>query len=235
MKTHHAGALLLAIGLATGPVRAEWTGEAGFGLVSASGNTDSRSVSGTLALAREAGRYENHLNADIHRASTDGEESADRRAVGYKLDLKFDTRLYGWVSLRWENDQFANIDSRATLGSGIGVKLLTGPIHELAVEAGVGSHKTTYIDATPQDRGAVGIFALAYTGRLNENLTLRQRIGVEAGGDNTAVTSNTGVKVKMTKAFSLGISHLIKHNTDIVGALGKKRDSLTTVNLVYSF
>ena len=117
----------------------------------------------------------------------------------------------------------------------MGYKLLPGPVHTLDVEFGLGATRTSFVDSSADQSGAVGIAALNYVGRINDNVTLSQRLSAEAGSDNTLLASTTGLKVKMTDAFSLGLSHLIKRNSDIVGANGDKTDSLTTVNVIYGF
>ena len=81
----------------------------------------------------------------------------------------------------------------------------------------------------------MGLLALNYVGRLNAQVTLGQRLGMESGAANTLYTSTSSLKVKMSDAFSPGLSHAIRFNSDIVGALGKKRDAVTTVNLIYGF
>jgi len=86
----------------------------------------------------ERGRYKHNLSGELFKASTDGADSADRLALGYKLDRSFDERLYAWGSLRRDKDRFANIDARTTLGAGLGYKALSGPVHELNLEAGGG-------------------------------------------------------------------------------------------------
>lgn len=227
---------LIGLGLACpGTVRAQWEGEAGLGIVRATGNTTSESLSGTATLSRESVPWRHHLTADFYRARTDDVDTADRLSLGYKIDRDFGERRYGWVSLRWDEDLFANLDSRYVLGVGIGHKVLVGPVHTLDLEAGFGANRIDYIDATPIERGAVGIVAANYRRRLNDQLTFTQRVSAEGNRDNVLLVSNTSLKVKMTSTLSLALSHLIKHNTDIVGAAGTKTDVLTTINIVYSF
>lgn len=220
--------------LVTSQTYAQWSGQAGLGVVAASGNTDNRSISGTLGLAKQSGQYKHNLFADVYKAKTNGVESADRFMLGYKADRKISERLYGWGSLRYETDSFADIDRRLVGGVGVGYKVLLGPVHNLDVEGGIGYQTTNFISATPKSSGAIALLAANYAAKMSDTLTFTQRLALEAGSDNKLLTSITGLNVKMSDVLSLSLGYTIRRNSDIVGARGKKSDNITTINLVYA-
>ena len=220
--------------MVTSHAYAQWTGEAGLGVVAASGNTDNRSISGTVGLAKQSGPWKHNLFADVYKAKTDGVESADRFMLGYKADRNFTDRVYGWGSLRYETDSFANIDRRIVGGVGVGYKVLLGPVHTLDLEGGIGYQTTNFVDLSPKSSGAIAILAGNYAAKMSDTLTFTQRLALEAGSDNKLLTSITGLNVKMSDALSLSLGYTIRRNSDIVGALGKKSDNITTINLVYA-
>ncbi|MGB7181728.1 MAG: DUF481 domain-containing protein [Burkholderiaceae bacterium] len=218
-----------------GPAIAQWKGEAGVGLVSASGNTDNSSISGTVALSNQGPVWKHNVFADIHKAQTDGVDSANRLMLGYKADRAINERTYLWGALRMETDDFADIDRRLVGSVGAGYKVLLGPVHTLDVEAGVGYRTTNFISALPKSNEAVFILGANYVGKLTDTVTLSQRLGLEGGKDNTLLSSTTALNVKMSTNLSLSLAYIMRRNSDIVGARGKKNDSLATVNVVYSF
>ena len=77
-----AAVLAVLAWLTTSPAHAQWKGEAGLGVVRASGNTESDSLSGSVALSRESGRLRHNLAAELYQASTEGVDTADRKALG---------------------------------------------------------------------------------------------------------------------------------------------------------
>lgn len=220
--------------MVTTQAHAQWTGQAGLGIVSSSGNTDNRSISGTLGLGKQAGLWKHNIFADVYKAKSDGAEKADRFMLGYKADRNFTDRLYGWGTLRYETDSFAGIDRRLLGGVGVGYKVLLGPVHTLNVEGGLGYQTTDLNTGGPKISGAVALFGLDYAARMSDTLTFTQRLALELSSDNKLLVSNTGLNVKMSDALSLSLGYTIRRNSDIVGALGKKSDNVTTINLVYA-
>ncbi|MEZ5738352.1 MAG: DUF481 domain-containing protein [Burkholderiaceae bacterium] len=226
--------MLLLAGL-SGPALAQWGGSAGLGLVVAAGNAQSQSVNGTANLARQVGQWKHHLSADVHRAKEGGIESADRLQLGYKADMTLTERLYGWGSMRYESDRFADIDRRLAGLAGVGLHTLRGPAHWLDLEAGRGYRRTTFASAMPDSHEAVGTLAANYEYRFNPTTSLTERLSVEAGQDNTLLAAITGLKVKMSDRLSLSLTYAVRRNSDFRGALGDKSDMLTTLNVVYGF
>jgi putative salt-induced outer membrane protein YdiY len=235
MKKTLLAATLISGLIVSGPAVAQWKGEAGVGLVNASGNTDNSSLSGTVGLSRQGELWKHNIFADIYKAQTDGVDSADRMMLGYKADRTLNERTYAWGALRMESDEFADIDRRLVGSIGLGYKVLLGPVHTLDVEAGLGYRITDFITATDKSKEAVGILAANYTGKLTDTVTLTQRLALEAGKDNKLLSSTTGLNVKLSSNLSLALAYILRRNSDIVGARGKKTDSLTTMNVVYSF
>jgi putative salt-induced outer membrane protein len=221
--------------MVTSHAHAQWTGQAGLGVVASSGNTDNRAVTGTLGIAKQSGLWKHNIFADAYKAKTDGVESADRFMLGYKADRNFTDRLYGWGSLRYETDSFADIDRRIVAGVGVGYKVLLGPVHFLDLEGGIGYQTTNLIAATPNKiNGAIVLAAANYEAKLSDTLSFTQRLAIEAGSDNKLITSTTGLNVKVSDVLSLNLGYSIRRNSDIVGARGKKSDNVTTINLVYA-
>jgi putative salt-induced outer membrane protein len=212
-----------------------WSGKAGIGAVVARGNTNNSAVTGQVDIARKSGRLTHTFLADVHQARAEGVDTADRLLLGFKVDRELNERCYVWGSLRYDSDAFADIDERQTASLGLGYRLLLGPTHKLSLESGVGWRATTFISALPDTQDVPVNLALAYEGRFNDNVRLTQRLSAEVGKDNTLYASTTDLNVKMNGHLSLSLIYGIRRNTKIAGTLGKMTDSLTTVNLVYSF
>lgn len=69
---------------------------------------------------------------------------------------------------------------------------------------------------------------------LTANTSLVDTLLVEAGSDNTFAQNDIGVAVSINEALALKAGLQARHNTDVWPTV-KKTDTLTTLNLVYSF
>ena len=75
---------------------------------------------------------------------------------------------------------------------------------------------------------------MSYENQLTATTKLVDKFAAEAGADNTLLANFIGVEVKMTTALALAVGLDARYNTKPPAPL-KKADTLTTVNLVYSF
>lgn len=222
------------------------TGELGFAL--SRGNARSENLNARLAFARETERWKHDWYATAMRAKGeatgdfdgDGVEetrydlSANRYELGAASGYKFDDRNYLIASGRYENDDFAPFEYQATLAISYGRRIIDGERTRLLAEVGPGYRRARDADTGVVDSQAIlrGLFDFSH--RLTDNTVLGNRLLVEAGSDNTFAQNDLGVAVAMNEAFALKAGLQLRHNTE-VGAGTKKTDTLTTVNLVYSF
>ena len=83
------------------------------------------------------------------------------------------------------------------------------------------------------------VAGLNYEYAVTSTTKLVDKFHMEAGSDNTLLTNFAGVEVKMSDKLALSAGYDVTYNTDPpVGPLGftyKKTDTVTTLNLVYSF
>ena len=69
---------------------------------------------------------------------------------------------------------------------------------------------------------------------LTENTKLVNTFLLESGSDNTFLKNDFGVAVAMNASLALKAGLQARHNTDVAPGI-KKTDTLTTMNLVYTF
>ncbi|MGH1358567.1 MAG: DUF481 domain-containing protein [Burkholderiaceae bacterium] len=217
------------------PVMAQWSGSVGVGVINASGNSRSSSANALIELEKASATWTHQFQSELYRARSDGDEEADRFALAYKARRAIGDSWYGWGSLRAEQDQFANIDRRFAAVLGAGRHLLTGPVHSLDAEAGLGWRKTVLLGEAADSTAAIGTLGLSYEGVLSETVRITQKLSAESGKDNTLLLSTSGLRVVISDRLSLVLKHAIRRNSDILGDLGKKTDSLSTVTVAYEF
>jgi len=214
---------------------AQWEGETGVGLVRATGNATESSVSGMADLSYAVKPWTHNLLGDYYRSAEEGEPTQDRASIAYKADRELGGAWYGWGAIRYERDEFADIERRWATLLGIGYKFLNSEAHKLGAELGVGRRDSRFVSPRAVSKETVASLGVNYKGKLSETVSLSQRLLVESGEDNTLLSSTSGLTVQMSERLAFNISYSLRKNSDIPGPRGGKTNSLTTVNLLVTF
>lgn len=225
--------------LVSGTGHAEWKGEAELGVSSSTGNTEATVANGRINADREALRWLHNLFAEAYYAEDTGTRTAERYALGYRPRYFLTDKDYAFGILRYDQDQFSAIDNRFSEVLGYGRQLLDNETHKLEAEIGVGARQTEYV-ASPDtadlaENEALGFLGAKYEGRLSEHSKLSEALRIEFGEENTFIESVTGLTMTIVGNLSSKITYTVRYNSDIVGARGEYTDTLTGVNLLYSF
>ena len=241
-----SAALLLAVpalGAAEG-----WTGTGELGLAVARGNSESENLNTKLEFVNE-GRGWTHtfgFAAVRARAEVDGdfdgdgveesrlELSANRFQLTASSAYHVSERA-SWVgALRHEDDDFSTYERQSTLSLGYGYKFIDEEALGLSTELGPGYRLATRRSDGEDENEAIFRGLLAYRHALTPTTTLENKLLVEAGGDNTFAQNDFGVSVAMNSRLALKAGLQLRYNSDTEPGI-ESTDSLTTVNLVYSF
>ncbi|MDZ7829324.1 MAG: DUF481 domain-containing protein [Halofilum sp. (in: g-proteobacteria)] len=212
----------------------EVSGTLGVGALSASGNTESRSVNVDVAaqVAYEVWRHK--LQVSGYQASEDGTDTAERFKGSVQSDYRFSERSYLFANGSYESDKFGAFDRQASVSAGLGRRVLETPSLSLDLEAGAG-HRVSEPDGT-NDRDGEGIARL--NGELawdfSESGRFTQELEVISGSSNTATESISAVRSKLTGDLSWRLSHTIVHNSDVPSGT-EKTDTFTALAVEYAF
>ena len=225
-----------------------WTGTGELGLALARGNSRSENLNAKLAFGREteawkhgwyaaAMRAKGEVTGDFDGDGVDEERyelNANRYELGASSAYKFDERNYLSGSGRYEDDDFSPYEYQATVALSYGRKLVDAERTTLLGEIGPGYRRARDAGTGVVESDAILRGLLDFSHRLTDNTQLFNRLLVESGADNTFAQNDFGVAVAMNESFALKAGLQLRHNSE-VGAGTRKTDSLTTVNLVYSF
>ena len=236
----------LSLGFATllciqGAVAEEdsFKGEGKLGLTNTSGNTETQTIVGNLKLGYTMFKWEHEAKLETLRA----EDGQNLTAERYSLDLQSDYKLpnkisYLWGNFRYEDDKFSGYNYQTALTVGYGHKVIDTARTKLDLEAGVGIRKSELkAGSEPNDdldREPIARFGLDYSQEISSNLDFTQNFLVETGSENTHLESRTGFNVKIVGNLKMGLSLDINHNTEVPPGT-EKTDTITAVNLLYSF
>lgn len=252
-------ALALAMAAAAAPAFAEdapvdpqpaasWNATGELGFASARGNARSESLNLRLALGYETERWKHGWHAAALRAKGevsgdfDGDGVAEKRyrvnANRYELGVsnayKFDERNRLAGSARYENDDFSSFEYQGTMALSYARTLVDSERTQFNAEIGPGYRRAREVDTGVVESDAILRGLLDFSHQLTGNTRLVNRLLVEAGEGNTFAQNDLGVSVAMNESFALKVGLQARHNTTAAEGI-RGTDTLTTVNLVYSF
>lgn len=255
-RMHARNALALATALAViapfamaqDEPAAGWTGTGELGLALARGNSKSENLNTKFNFINEDDQWKHQFNFAALRAKGevrgdfdgDGEVesafrlNANRYAAGASSALKMNERAYWVGALRYENDDFAAYESQTTFSLGYGYTAIKNDTTSLSLEAGPGYRRAKRADTGQTENDTIVRGQIDFTHQLTDNTELGNLLLVESGSDNTFIQNDLGLKVAMNSKLALKAGLQVRNNSDVAPGTDKT-DTLTTVNLVYTF
>ncbi len=210
-----------------------WSGSVGLGAVVTSGNSDTSNLSADATAKLDRKTWRHKFEAAAMLAENNGDKTAERYLLGYKVDYKLDTRSYLFTALRAEFDKFSGYDEQLSATVGYGYRVIETAADTLDLEIGAGMRQNKF-DNGDTESGTVGRAALDYIHRFSETAQFRQGILVLGGENNTSVDSVSAIRANLVSSIAMEAALKIKHNSDPVGDK-KETDTITSISLVYGF
>lgn len=231
-----------------------WSGSASLGALFTSGNSDTTNVNGSASVSKQIDVWRHTAFGSTYTAESNDEETANRFDLGYKIDRQFNDTMYGFGRLRYDSDDYGNIDGRFSGVVGVGKRLIDDGKMSLSGELGIGAHQTEFIVdpgaettttvtevdgdipevtvASSDADGAVLYGGLNYSNIISDNLTFNSVLSVEAAEVNSLVVWDNSLNVLLSDRISLSLGLLTRTNSDIGDAF-EATDTATRVNIVY--
>ncbi|NLG58683.1 MAG: DUF481 domain-containing protein [Gammaproteobacteria bacterium] len=223
------------------------TGELGFAMTR--GNRRSENLNTRLHLVQEDARSKHQLTVSALRAKADvtvvGDDgtsqtvyqtSANRYQIGGSTSIKVDATHNWFGAARYERDDYAVNDYQGTFSFGYGHHFFNDDDTFLLLEVGPGYRRAREAQTQEVNSDYIVRSLLDFGRNLTPNTRLSNTLLVEAGDDNTFAQNDLGLTVAMSDALALKAGLQFRHNTEVDTAAGRKNtDTLSTVNLVYTF
>lgn len=223
-----------------------WSGAVSLGYADASGNSESSALNARAEARYDKERWHHIFGGTVVSAKQKpiGEEkrtTTEAYWLGLKTQYDLTARYYVFGALDWYKDRFSAYDHQAYETAGLGVRLLTGPVHTLDLEAGAGFRQAELQNGEDQDEG-VGVLRGIYLWQISENASFAQSAGVLYGSDNTYFESLSEVKAGIVGNLNMVLGYTIKRNSDVEPdttvtppRVPDKTDRYLTVSLEYRF
>lgn len=229
-----AASFALALVLASSAHADPWKGKGEAGIVSSSGNTDSQSFNLKLGMTKVQDLWKHALDMSYLQTSANGVTDANRFVGTWQSNYNFRARTFAFGAARYDHDEFGGFLYQASISGGLGYKFIDTDTVKFSGQAGVGYRKLEENVTHDTSSGAVFVGGLNYEWAITTTTKLTDKFTVESGSDNTLLTNFVGVEVKMSDKLGLAAGYDVTQNTKPPPGK-KKTDTVTTLNLVYSF
>ncbi|GLS83299.1 DUF481 domain-containing protein [Paraferrimonas haliotis] len=216
-----------------------FSAEVEFGLQVTSGNTTASSVNGRTKLIYETDDNKQEGNLRAYFASDSEKTTAEQYQVQFQSDHKFSDGdyLYGRGDLSW--DTFGSFTKQYIVSTGYGFDAIKTRKSKLSFEAGPGyryslPNVSTEVPDPHPTREIIFRAASKFEQKLQQYTTLNADLTTEVGQENTVTTLDLSYKNLFFRDWALKVGLFVRHNK-VVPADSKRTDTVTTINLLYTF
>jgi putative salt-induced outer membrane protein len=237
------GAFQEALALFEGPDRSPWSGSIEFGGFYSSGNTDRKGLNIAANAVRETPDDKFAVHFHNLYAEESGERTTNEQYLSMREDLKFDP-WYAFVLLSFERDEFEEINLRAMLSPGVGVKIFDGPDFRMSAEAGPTltfvDYKDDFFDDPDEDTSQYYIearAALHAEWNILGDALLYQDLAYFPNfseGGECRVISETGFSKPLSESLVFKIAAINEYNSMLENPQ-KNHDLKVIASLIFKF
>jgi putative salt-induced outer membrane protein len=229
------------------PPQGVWMGKGQFGFLDSRGNSDAESINGNVDMTRYDGDWKNEAYVGGLYGKSSSVVSAERWETRMQSNYTFTDGIFAFGGLRFEHDMFDGFQYQASVTGGVGDKFINTADTKLIGQIGVGYRRLRpelifrdpdgvvtsreLQDATGEAIATVGV---DFSHALTKTTVLTDKFLMESGSDNTLLHDEVAVNVKMSDKLALSVGYGVTDNTNPPPTI-KKVDTVTTVNLVFSF
>jgi len=217
---------------------AKWSGNAELGFIETSGNSDTQSLNGKFAVARERGDYKIGLKTEALTSKENGDTSKEKYTAELKTEYSLGDFDYLTSNIHYEDDRFSGFEYQYTLSAGYGYRAWNDENGKLDLEIGPG-YRRSVLDQRDEDGEkvedeAVGRAALNLEVNIGDNAKFTEVITIEGGESNVIYKSDMGLQSTLVGALAMKINYQVKY-TEEVPEDTENTESQVGVTLVYSF
>jgi putative salt-induced outer membrane protein len=213
-----------------------WERKAELSLVATGGNTDTQTVGAGASLVWRPSPWTTEAKVAFVRSEANDELTARSFAADLRQARAITERVDAFGRFGYLSNEFAGIDARSTIDGGIAYKLLTGPVHTLRVDGGLGYSREARI--TGEDLAfPLANFGSAYKWQISRTADLTEAVLFTQSldeGEDRRFSNAFALTAALTRLLSLKLSHELKFvNVPVVPF--EKTDTLLSMALVMSF
>ena len=216
------------------PPRWERKGEVSF--VATGGNTDTQTLGLGSSIVWRPAPWTTEARVAFVRSESNDALTAKSLLAEVRESRALNERLEAFGRLGYLTNEFAGIDHRTVIDGGVGYKVLTGPVHTLRLDGGVGFARETRVTGEGLSDPIANLGA-GYKWQISKTADITNATlftaSLDAGSD-WRFGNGIAVTAALTDLLSLKLSHDMKFvNKPVPGF--EKTDTLLSFALVAKF
>ena len=234
--------------LSTTPAKANeesrsWDATAGLGISLTSGNTDTTSVTTNILVTQYLELWEIEYKFDGIKQENEGVSTADNKNYAVKGQYKLENETdFLFIEGKRKEDKFGAFAETNTFTLGYGQQLYQS--EDLLIRANIGPGYTTYEYNKTEDNQVIEKdsssivhvggnlkWNISETADFNQSVFLDQQLSDDK---NLLIVSQSTLGARINGSLKMTLDVKITNNSDVQEGK-KKTDTITSVNLVYSF
>jgi putative salt-induced outer membrane protein len=219
--------------------QAPWKTRIELSYVTASGNTDTQTLSGKLGAKKEEEIHRYYLKGTVLNAEGRGEETANKLLLDGRWERVLRERLFGFVTASYLKDEFSGYDYRMAGGPGLGYDLVRTEEHKLkCLISAVYSYDKFSEDDKSSDSYISRKVAIEYEWQVLQNLRFKENADYLVSFEDTDkyfINSETALEVKVDGSVSFGVSYTIAYQNKPPFPDIEHTDKVFLVSLIIDF
>ncbi len=208
----------------------EATASAGFLAQTGNSKSSSLSVAANMTWFKQSMAYSFWGNAANH--SSQDQRSSETYLLGARARYNLTPEHYLFSQASWLSDRFNGYKGRSIFTLGYGHQILSGPVHTLRAEVGPTFRYDQY-SAGGNKKNLMLYGGLGYQWQMTQTTQFIQALSILAG-ENTTITSETGLQLAINEQLSLKLVYNVNWNKNPPASAPKKIDTKTSILLSYS-
>ena len=214
-----------------------WTGSAGAGLATTSGNSDSSNINAAYELKRDTGGPILFRSSALFLYGKSQDVlTSDRLSLDARLERKLSTRASAFGQIQYLRDEFKSIDYLVAPTVGLAYALFKNERTEFVVDGGVGGVWEKNPDLDTDLDGALTA-GQKFSHKISDRTELTEKvIGLWKMDDfgDALYTFGAGIAASITAATQLKFEVLDTYKAQPLPGI-EKNDIATIVSFVYKF
>ena len=210
-----------------------FSGQAAFGYLATSGNTDSTNVNAALGVLLIRGNWDHEFDFSAVSAASAEVTTAEAYSARYESRSALSERSYIFTSLDWRENRFSAFDRQLSESIGYGRRVIDRERHVFNAEVGSGARQAKLLDGSEENEAILRL-ATDYTLTFSEMTGFTHDLIIESGLSNTSVESIAALRARLFGNIALVFSYRIKRNSEVPPGI-QDTDTFTSVALEYAF
>lgn len=212
------------------------------GILVNSGNTESSSIFGKVAVNHDLGSWKNKYTFDILNkegqiTNEDGSKETvktdERFTLTAQANYKFSETSAAFLFGSYTDDEFGAYAKYTTVAAGYNFRAYEQEKMFLDLNIGPGFSTTEAQDGTEED-GAVLRLSSAFSWDITDTAKFINNISVESAEFNTRTTTETAVSASLSDTMQMKFGFKTVTDSDVAPGL-KKTDTETSMTVVVNF